>query len=147
VRWQASLAASEAPDTALINATSRHLVTLGVTETPDAASISGVVFTLGEIAGSLSASETRDSVGINGTVSGTTGTLAATEAPDLAALVGTVITTSTIFGVLTATEARDTARIVGQLELLEAPIDVVGPMSFGRKQRYLLGPWQVPVRW
>jgi hypothetical protein len=73
--------------------------------------------------------------------------LGVVEAPDAAAISGAVTAASTVSGVVAATENRDTACIVGQLELPEAPIDVVGPMRFGRKQRYLLGPWQVPVRW
>jgi hypothetical protein len=147
VRWSAALGAVETSDTALINVTARHLVTLAAGETPDAVLIQGSIFTLGEIAGALIGLEAPDSVGISGTVSGTVGVLVAAETPDAVTISGAVIAAGTISGVLTATEARDTARITGQLELPAAPIDVVGPMMLGRKQRYLLGPWQVPVRW
>jgi hypothetical protein len=147
VQWSVALGATEASDTALINVTARHLVTFAAGEAPDAALIQVSVFTLGEIAGALIGLEAQDSAGISGTITGIVLTLGATEAPDAVAISAAVITAGTISGVLAAIETPDTARILTQLELPEAPIDVVGPMMLGRKQRYLLGPWQVPVRW
>jgi hypothetical protein len=147
VRWSAALGAFEAPDTALINGTSRHLVTFAAGEAPDTALVQGSVFTIGEIAGSLVGLEAPDSVDISGDISGTVGTLTVIEAPDAITITGAVITAGTISGVVTAAETPDTARILGEVDLPEAPVDIVGPMQFGRKQRYLLGPWQVPVRW
>ena len=113
-----SLAASEAPDTATINATAAHTATLAATETPDTASIN---LTATHTA-ALAATETPDTAAI-GLTAAHTADLAATENPDTAS----ILAGDFVLASLAATEAGDTASInftaahTAQLAATETP--------------------------
>jgi hypothetical protein len=134
----ARLAASEAPDTASFRATTTVTVisvSMAVTEPPDVAALAGRVL----VDGWLEATEAPDTASLRANpIVGAA--LAASEAPDTAVMRAN-ITLAIIRITMAATEAPDTAFMMPDTK--EQP----GPMRFGRKQRTLLGPWQVPVRW
>ena len=123
-----------------------------------------------EIAGSLNALEASDIALVNATVSGVVAALGAIEpsedpqrslprcrqylAPSVRWLLprrgrdyNLGLSACNNFSYPYSDRERAYILVSGQLELPPAPVDIVGPMSFGCKQRYLLGPWQVPVRW
>lgn len=135
--WRVTLAASEAQDSAAINITSFWSATLAATEAADTAALGGTIADAGTIAGSITVLEARDTAAVSAALTGNAGTLSAFETLDTADLVGDIPLVVTV--TLDATEQADTAFAYGEIISNDLP----GVLNFGRRQKSLIGPWQM----